>query len=274
MCILFLNNHIYLVVDIDIENTLHIILFDKDSEEKMSSIRQSHFSLDIFCHINNHILKNICWIFIFLLLISSGCIIDSEIKRDELNIWARNPDISRETKAVRIVEIIENTEEDPHYRATAAKLAGELKIEEAIDPMFRILGDNVTEPEKSEFLRLETVSALGNFGRIEIYRRMMLLLYTLTSWETSTNVRRFFIHSFDAVKNFIEGTPISRKQALAVELLIEMLKTANTKKEDRSIIHMINNRLKNISGHPELTFRNIQEWNEIKIKMLKEVRND
>ena len=243
----------------------------------MSSTRNTHQSrlnLDMYHNPRGHILNKLCWALLCTFLVASGCIIDSEIKRDELNIWARNPDISRETKTMRLIEVIENPDEDPHYRATAVKLAGELKIEEAIEPMFRILGDNVTEAENSEFLRLETVSALGSFGNINVYRRMMLLLYTLTSWETSSNVRRFFIHSYDAVKNFEENTPINRKQALAVELLIEMLKTANTKKEDQSIIHMINNRLKKISGHPELTFRNIQQWNEIKVKMLKEVRND
>ncbi len=240
----------------------------------MGSTHQTNVNLNRFHNVRGNILKNLYCALLLLFLFSSGCMIDSEIKRDELNIWARNPDISRETKAMRLVEIIENTDEDPHYRATAVKLAGELQIEQAIEPMFRILGDKVTEADKSEFLRLETVSALGNFGKIEIYRHMMLLLYTLTSWETSTNVRRFFIHSFDAVENYVEGSPINRNQALAVELLIEMLKTANTKKEDQSIIYMINNRLKNISGHPELTWRNVQQWTEVKVKMLKEVRND
>ena len=263
-----------LSVMLDFGSTSHIILCEMDSENKMNNYRRSHISLDNCHNTKKLILRNVSFFCLLIFLTSSGCIIDAEIKRDELNIWARNPDISRDTKTVRLVEIIENHEEDTHYRATAAKLAGELKIDEAIEPMFRILGDNVTEPEKSEFLRLETVSALGNFGRIEIYRRMMLLLYTLTSWEISTNVRRFFVSSFNAINNYTKGTPQTRKQALAVELLIEMLKTANTKKEDRSIIHMINNRLKNISGHHELTSRNVQEWDEIKIAMLKKVRND
>ena len=219
-------------------------------------------------------MKNLFFSIPFIIVIASGCMIDAEIKRDELNIWARNPEISRETKVVRLVEVIENSEEDPHYRATAVKLAGELKIEEAIEPMFHILGENVTKAEESEFLRLETVSSLGSFGKIEIYRRMMLLLYTITSWERSANVRRFFVQSFDAVQNYKKSTPINRNQALAVEILIEMLKTANTKKEDQSIVYMINNKLKLISGHLELTHINIDAWYEVKIKMLKEVRND
>jgi hypothetical protein len=212
--------------------------------------------------------------FLILLIFVSGCIIDAEIKRDELNIWARNPEISRETKVPRLIEIIENKDEDPHYRATAVKLSGELHIEEAIESLFRILGENVTEPEDSELLRIETVSSLGSFGNPEIYRRMMLLIYSLTSWENSASVRRFFVQSFDVVPNFSEINTISKRQALTVEILVEMLKTANTQKEDQSIIYMINNKLKQLTGHVELTHKNIDSWYEVKIEMLKEVRND
>ena len=217
-------------------------------------------------------IKFIAALFVFVFL--SGCIIDAEVKRDELNIWAHSSQISRETKMFRLVEIINDSNEDPHYRGTAVKLAAELKITEAINPMFKILGENVTQPENSEYLKIETVSAIGSYGRADLYRRVMLLMYTLSKWENSSIIRRFFVQSFNAVPDFTNEESITNNQALTVEVLIEMLKTANTKKEDQSIVYMINNKLQLLTGHTELTHKNIDAWNEVKIKMLKDVRNN
>ena len=222
----------------------------------------------------NHLCVNVGIAMLLSLLIFSSCTAAAETKRDELNVWARNSEITKAEKVQKLVDVIQNIEEDPHYRGTAAKLAGELKIDETIELMFKILGEKVTEPEKSEFLRLECVSALGAFGSVKIYRRMMILLYSLSSWESSSCVRRFFIQSFDAVPSYKNGLTITEKQAYSVEILAEMLRTAHTKHEDKSLIYRLALALKRISGHSELTHQNIQKWDEVAVEMRKKIRND
>lgn len=188
------------------------------------------------------------WIAVGVLV---ACSPEKEDHRRDLRDYALNPDIPRQSRIDTLMAILRNRDEDPHLRATAAQMLGELRHEPAARYFAEILGGRQgIRPDASEWLRMEAIRGLGLFAKPEYYRLGLSLVYE-SRRDPSDVVRRQFVQGF-------ANAPMGDRESAAV--LLDFMRIVEDTPDDDSITFRALLELRRITSRPDLNAFEFDKW--------------
>lgn len=223
---------------------------------------------------------------LLIALLVTACAQPRETERTNLRKMARDESIPRRQRISHLLDILRGVspgdqtfQADPHYRATAAQMLGEMRaesqqlqprsdafeMEASTDPvsmMLAILGGmGVSSPDPSQYLRGECVTALTAYQRVELFEQLRLLVYTEDNWDSSEFVRRNFIQAFALFPAPRDGWPTVTTATL-VTTLVKMLDAAEAKKENPSLKNRLYMELARLSSNATFAPDDFQAWRD------------